>query len=289
MELKKILQNKILTRNITYIAIKKQIIAACIIAAVVILAGCMSENSGNPEKVELKSVKEISPEVSETATNATGTGEENITPEKAGLTPFEKDTPDENDTSVEKDSPVKEDTSVEKDTPVENDTPVAEKESFITNESPAKDQPGLNEKPYGEDAVYISTDPVIIYGSLPEQQEIGYIKEDKVIFKFLYSSKCMVCKSAIPSVPEIKKKFGERVIVEEMDVYGKENEKWKSGAKECINAERFPFTLAIGMNSLEGGEINLELVSYTDGFDPGTYEMWKQNICSQFRDKPASC
>jgi len=277
MELKKILQNKILTRNITYIAIKKQIIAACIIVAVVILAGCMSENSGNPEKVELKSVKEISPEVSETASNATGTGEENITPEKAGLTP------------VEKDNSVKEDTPVEKDTPVENDTPVAEKESFITNESPAKDQPGLNEKPYGEDAVYISTDPVIIYGSLPEQQEIGYIKEDKVIFKFLYSSKCMVCKSAILSVPEIKKKFGERVIVEEMDVYGKENEKWKSGAKEYINAERFPFTLAIGMNSLEGGEINLELVSYTNGFDPGTYEMWKQNICGQFWDKPASC
>lgn len=152
-----------------------------------------------------------------------------------------------------------------------------------------EDKPAVNEKPYGKDAIYISHDPVIIYGSLPESQEIRYIKEDKAIFKFLYSSRCPVCKRALPSVPEIKKEFGERVIVEEIDIYSKDAEKWRNAAREHIDAERFPFTLSIGLNCLIDNEIQLEFVSYTQGFGGGTYEQWKRNICGQFRDKPENC
>jgi len=233
-----------------YMKIKEHVIAIVIITAIVSVGGCISDDSKEFKTIELESEKESNQTVSEPV--------------------FDK----------EKENITKEDTT--KDTKKDIEF-VLDEENLTENKS------GSKEKPYGEDAIYISYDPVIIYGSLPKSQEIEYIKEDKVVFKFLYYSRCPICKRALPSVPEIKKEFGERIIVEEMDVYSKEAEEWKGAAEEYINADRFPFTLAIGMNSLIDNEIRMEFVSYTESFNAGTYEQWKRNICGQFKDKPEAC
>jgi len=231
--------------------IKKQIIAAGIISALVIFSGCISDDSKKLQDTEFEPAKKDNL-----------TGYVNVSNTNTEIEPI----------------PGKEENFTG-----ENDT------LFTDEENLSESQPASKQKPYGEDAIYINYDPVIIYGSLPGSREIEYIKEDKVIFKFLYSERCPVCKSALPSVPKIKEEFGERVIVEEIDIYSKDAEIWRNGAKEYIDAERFPFTLSIGMNSLIDDEVELYLVSYTQGFNAGTYEHWKRNICGQFRDKPGNC
>ena len=183
--------------------------------------------------------------------------------------------------------------------PPENQTFAENQPSTITenqsqtiteNQPSTEHKPDSNEKPYGEDAIYISYDPVVIYGSLPESQEIGYIKEDKVIFKFLYSSKCSICMGAIYLVPRIKEEFGERIIVDYMGVHDNAAQKWRDAAIEYGHSTRIPFTLSIGMNSLFDDEIKLDLISYTAGFSGDiTWNQWIWNICSQFKNKPESC
>lgn len=241
-----------------YPKIKKRIISVLMMAVIVFFAGCISDDSGMQQLPKPESDKKDNKTDYVNVGNITEIKENNseqVIEEKENITSEAGNlTEDKENNTVEK-----------------------------------EDKPILNDKPYGEEVIYISHDPVIIYGSLPETQEIRYIKEDKVIFKFLYSSRCPVCKRALPYVPEIKKEFGERVIVEEINIYSKDAEKWRNAAREHIGAENFPFTLSIGMNCLIDNEIKLEFVSYTQGFGGGTYEQWKRNICEQFRDKPENC
>ena len=51
----------------------------------------------------------------------------------------------------------------------------------------------------------------------------------------------------------------------------------------------YPFTLAVGARSFDGGIINKSRIGMTSSSGAEKYEEWKKNICMQFKNPPSNC
>ena len=126
-----------------YFEIKEQVIVLGIITVLVSLVGCVSNDADRWENVEFEPETAGKQTVPVNTSAAEEKGVEDILyEEKENIT--DENITDENITD--------EDITDEKDDLISDE------------ENITKNQPGSKEKPYGEDVIYLSHDPVIIYG-----------------------------------------------------------------------------------------------------------------------------
>ncbi|ODS40084.1 MAG: hypothetical protein A7315_09655 [Candidatus Altiarchaeales archaeon WOR_SM1_79] len=129
---------------------------------------------------------------------------------------------------------------------------------------------------------------IVTSGPIDEETVLDLAGEDKVAFFFLHNPGCSHCSAAETHLPEIQQMFGQRMVVYKLKVRDEESSPWKNIA---INAKLlyFPFTLAVGANSVEDGAINQSNIGMTSSSGSSKYMEWKQNICAQFEKPPSNC
>lgn len=144
----------------------------------------------------------------------------------------------------------------------------------------------LNEKI--KEKIVVPKDPITHI--MKDEEILKYAKNDVVVFKFLYNPGCPHCEYGMQYLNKLKKKFGDRIVIEKTQIYDSEN--WRTFSQECISRglRAFPFTISIGKRAIINGNISYDASFYWDGFNGDyDYNAWISNICAQFENKPDEC
>jgi len=127
---------------------------------------------------------------------------------------------------------------------------------------------------------------IVESGPVDEKTVVNLTTKDRVAFFFLHNPGCSHCFDAEQHLPEIQQMFGQRMIIYKLKVRESESQPWTGYAADA-GLNYYPFTLAIGMHSVENGILNKSKTGMTSG--SGVYEEWKKNICMQFKNPPSNC
>ncbi|PKP61294.1 MAG: hypothetical protein CVT88_00475 [Candidatus Altiarchaeales archaeon HGW-Altiarchaeales-1] len=140
-------------------------------------------------------------------------------------------------------------------------------------------------KPFNPDDIGNLSD-IVESGPVAEETVVNLTTKDKVAFFFLHNPGCGHCIDAEQHLPEIQQMFGQRMVIYKLKIRESESQPWTGYATDA-GLNYYPFTLAIGMHSVENETLNKSKTGMTSG--SGVYEEWKKNICMQFKNPPSNC
>jgi hypothetical protein len=78
------------------------------------------------------------------------------------------------------------------------------------------------------------------------------------------------------------------MIIYKLKVRESESLPWSNTAIGA-GLSSYPFTLAVGAQSFDGGIINISGIGMTSSSGAEKYGEWKKNICLQFKTPPSNC
>jgi len=112
---------------------------------------------------------------------------------------------------------------------------------------------------------------IVEAGPVDEKTVSGLAGEYKVAFFFLHNPGCSHCSAAEQNLPEIRQMFGQRMIIYKLKVREPESLPWSNTAIGA-GLSSYPFTLAVGARSFDGGIINKSRIGMTSSSGAEKYE-----------------